>query len=88
MKIAGIREIRERSADYFGGKEPFFVMKHGKVSGVFIPLEDSDRLPDDWRREISKVLGLHLSRLLDLRGVSEKDILEDFLDSRRSRRGR
>jgi len=88
MKMAGIREIRERSADYFGGKEPFFVMKHGKVSGVFVPLEDPDHLPDDWRREIVKVLGFHLSKLLDLRGVSEKDILEDFRGSRRSRRGR
>jgi hypothetical protein len=88
MKMAGIREIRERSADYFGGKEPFFVMRHGKVSGVFVPLEDPDRLPDDWRREIAKALGLHLSKLLDLHGVSEKDILEDFRGSRRSRRGR
>lgn len=88
MKMAGIREIRERSADYFGGKEPFFVMRHGKVSGVFVPLDDPVRLPDDWRREIAKVLGRHLSKLLDLRGVSEKDILENFLDSRRSRRGR
>jgi hypothetical protein len=88
MKMAGIREIREKTAEYLGGKEPFFVMKHGKVSGVYVPLKDPENLPDDWRREIAEALGLHLSRLLELEGVSEKDVREDFRVFRRGRRGR
>lgn len=88
MKMAGIREIREKCADYLGGKESFFVMKHGKVTGLFIPLEAPDRLPDDWRREIAKILSFHLSQLLQSKGVSEIDVREGFRAFRRGRRGR
>jgi len=88
MKIAGIREIREQSAKYLSGPEPFLVTKHGKISGVFIPLDAPDRLPDDWRKEISTALGRHLSRMLELRGITEETIGEDFRAYRRRRRGR
>jgi len=88
MKMAGMREVREKSADYLSGKEPFFVTKHGKVAGVYIPLETPDNLPDDWRREILRILGAYLSRLLDQKGISEKEVLEDFRAFRRNRRGR
>ena len=88
MKIAGIREIREQSAKYLSGAEPFLVTKHGKISGVFIPLDTPDRLPDDWRKEISAALSRRLSGLLDLRGVSEEALGEDFREYRRRRRGR
>jgi hypothetical protein len=88
MKIAGVREIREKTAAYLGGSEPFLVTKHGKISGVYVPLETPDRLPDDWRREIGRILGLYFARLLDQKGVSEREILEDFRAFRRGRRGR
>ena len=88
MKIAGIREIRENSAKYLSGSDPFLVMRHGKISGVFIPLDSPDHLPDDWRREVGRALGAHLSRLLDLRDVSEEALAEDFRAYRRRRRGR
>jgi len=88
MKIAGIREIREQSAKYLGSPEPFLVTRHGRVSGVFIPLETPDRLPDDWRKEIGAAIGRHLARALDLKGLSEQMIEEDFRAYRRRRRGR
>src|SRR5512139_3148528 len=74
MKMAGIREIREKSAAYLSGSEPFLVTKHGKISGVYIPLESPDRLPDDWRKEIGKSLSQYLARLLELKGITERDI--------------
>lgn len=87
MKIAGIREVRAGFAGYLSGSEPFLVTKHGKVSGVYIPLESPDQLPDDWRKEIGKILSYHFSRLLESKGVKEKDVREDFR-AYRSRRGR
>ncbi|MDA2930283.1 type II toxin-antitoxin system Phd/YefM family antitoxin [Acidobacteria bacterium AH-259-O06] len=86
MKIAGIRELRANSAALLGGDEPVLVTRHGKVSGVYLPLDDPDRLPDDLRRELAQVLGRHLSKLLDLKGVTEKAIREDFHTYRRRRR--
>ena len=53
MKIAGIRELRAQSATLLGGDEPVLVTKHGKVSGVYLPLEDPDKLKrvlgQNWR---------------------------------------
>jgi hypothetical protein len=53
MKIAGIREVRAQSAALLGGDEPVLVTKHGKISGVYLPLEEPDKIPDDLRRELA-----------------------------------
>ncbi|MEW6297935.1 MAG: type II toxin-antitoxin system Phd/YefM family antitoxin [Thermodesulfobacteriota bacterium] len=86
MKVAGIRELRARSATLFGGGEPVLVTRHGKVSGVYVPLDEPDRLPDDLRRELAAVLGRHLARLLERKGVTEREIVGDFDAYRRRRR--
>ena len=64
MKIAGIRELRAQSAALLGGDEPLLVTKHGRISGVYLPLEEPDTIPDDLRRELALVLGRHLSKLI------------------------
>ncbi len=86
MKVAGIRELRAKSAALFGGGEPVVVTKHGKVSGVYVPLDEPDRLPDDLRRELTIVLGRHLAKLLERKRVTKKRIAEDFDAYRRHRR--
>lgn len=88
MKVAGIREVREKSAAYLSGGEPFLVTKHGKISGVFIPLDTPDHLPDDWRREIGAAVRRSLALWLDSREISEEALAEDFRGYRRRRRGR
>ena len=86
MKIAGIRELRANSAELFGSGEPVLVTRHGKVSGVYVPLDEPDRLPDDLRRELAMVLGRHLTKVLERKGVTERDIAEDFHAYRKRRR--
>ncbi len=86
MKIAGIREIRNNSAALLGGSEPVLVTRHGRVSGVYLPLEESDRLPTDLRLELASVLGKHLSRVLEAQGITEEQIVEDFRAYRKRRR--
>ncbi len=88
MKVAGIREIREKSAVYLSGREPFLVTKHGKISGVFIPLDAPDDLPDDWRREIGTAIRRILSHWFEAREISEDALAEGFRAYRRRRRGR
>ncbi len=75
-------------ADLLGGDEPLLVTRHGKVSGVYLPLEEADRIPLDLRLELSAVLGRHLDRLLVSAGVDDAEIQADFDAHRRSRRGR
>jgi len=86
MRVAGIRELRARTATLLGGAEPVLVTRHGKVAGVYVPLEEPDRLPDDLRRELAGVLGQHLARLLEVKGVDDAELEEDFRAHRRGRR--
>ncbi len=86
MKVAGVREFRTRSASLMGRGEPVVVTRHGKVSGVYLPLRDPDRIPDDLRRELIEVIGEHLSRTLDRKGITEARLQKDFDDHRRRRR--
>jgi PHD/YefM family antitoxin component YafN of YafNO toxin-antitoxin module len=86
MKVAGIRELRANSADFFGSSEPVLVTRHGKVSGVYVPLDEPDRLPDDLRRELVAVLGRHLAKVLEHKGITEREIAEDFHAYRQRRR--
>lgn len=86
MRMAGVRDFRAHLTRYVSGEEPVLLTRHGKVSGLYLPLEDASRVPDDLRRELAAVLGAHLARLLQERGVSDKDVEEDFRAHRRRRR--
>jgi hypothetical protein len=86
MKITGIRELRARSAELLGGKEPVVVTRHGRVTGLYLPLDEPDRLPTDLRRELAAVLGRHLGRLLEAQGVTGAEVAQDFRAHRKRRR--
>jgi len=86
MRIAGIRELRAKTAALLGGKEPVIVTHHGKISGLYLPLEDPDRIPTDLRLELARVLGKHLSKVAKDKGVTEGEVQKDFDAYRRGRR--
>lgn len=86
MRVAGIREIRSNTAELLGGDEPLLVTRHGKISGLYLPLENADRIPQDLRRELGRVLSAHLARQLDASGRTEEEIQQDFDAFRRRRR--
>jgi hypothetical protein len=86
MRIAGIRELRAKTAALLGGKEPLIVTRHGKISGLYLPLEDPDQIPTDLRLELGRVLGKHLAEVAKGRGVTEGEIRKDFHAYRRGRR--
>ena len=88
MRVAGVREIRENLAAILGGHEPVLVTRHGKLSGLYVPLDDPERVPSDLRREIADVLGRHLSTMLDAGSVTEQAVQDDFDAYRRRRRRR
>ena len=86
MKVTGIRELRAKTAVLFGSGEPVLVDQARKVSGVYVPLDQPDRLPNDLRRELAGVIGRHLAKVLKRKGVTERNIKEDFDAYRRRRR--
>jgi len=86
MRVAGIREFRARLSKFLSGDEPVLLTRHGKLSGVYLPLEDAKRIPDDLRTELAGVLGRHLAQVLEAKGVTEAEIERDFDAHRRRRR--
>lgn len=86
MQMTGVREFRAHLTRYVSSEEPVLLTRHGKISGVYLPLEDASRVPDDLRRELASVLGAHLARLLEARGGSDEALEEDFRAHRRRRR--
>ena len=87
MRVTGIRELRTQMASVFGEGEPVLVTRHGKVSGLFLPLAEPGRIPADLRGELSELLGRHLDSLLESQGVTDQEIQADF-DAHRTRRRR
>lgn len=88
MKVAGVRELRADLKRLLGAAEPVIVTRHGRVSGLFLPLDEPDRIPDDLRRDVVRVLGAYLRARLRAAGVREADVLADFHVHRRGRRRR
>lgn len=88
MKVAGVRDLRADLRRLLGAGEPILVTRHGKVSGLYLPLDEPDRIPDDLRADVIRVLGQHLRRQLASAGTKERDVLADFDAHRRRRRRR
>jgi hypothetical protein len=77
MKVAEVSQF---------GDEPVLIRRDGRISGIYVPLDETGPLSGDLRRDLIGVLGQHISGLLDAKGISEKEIHEDFSAHRRSRR--
>ena len=60
MKIAGIRKFRSQMASLLGGDEPVLITRHSKIAGLYLPLDQPDRIPDNLRLELAGVLGRYL----------------------------
>jgi hypothetical protein len=84
MGIAGMRKLEIPTLQE--GDELTLVTKEGKISGLYLPLEHPDQIPDDLRRDLMSAVGRHVAGALEAQGVREEEILEDFDDFRRHRR--
>jgi antitoxin (DNA-binding transcriptional repressor) of toxin-antitoxin stability system len=52
MRVAGVREFRNRAPELVKGDELVFVTRHGKLSGILVPLSEPQELPVELRREL------------------------------------
>lgn len=86
MKVAGMRKLEAETPTLLEGDEPVLVTRQGRISGLYVPLDDPDQLPDDLRRDLISAVGRYISGALEAKGVSEEEILEDFDAFRRRRR--
>jgi len=88
MKVATVREFRDKATSYFRGEEPVLVTRHGKVMGLYLPLEHPQSFPIELRKELLMRLGESISRSLSKKGVSEEKLLAGFETFKKVRRRR
>ena len=88
MKVATVREFRDKATSYFKEEEPILVTRHGKVTGLYLPIEHPESFPIELRKELLIRLGESISRSLSKKGVSEEKLLADFETFKKARRRR
>jgi hypothetical protein len=76
MTIAGIRKLE--ASDLLKGDESILVTHEGKISGLYLPLGDPDQIPENLRRDLTRVIGGYLAGILETKGVQEENVLEGF----------
>lgn len=86
MKVAGIQKLEAESPALLEGGEPILVTWQGRISGLYVPLDDPDQIPEDLRRDLMSAVGRYIAGALEVKGVSEEEVLEDFDAFRRRRR--
>jgi PHD/YefM family antitoxin component YafN of YafNO toxin-antitoxin module len=88
MKVATVREFRDKATTYFKEEEPVLVTRHGKVTGLYLPIEHPESFPVELRQDVLVRIGEALSRSLAEKGISEEKLLADFDAYKKTRRRR
>lgn len=85
MKLATVRDFRDRATAFFRSKEPIVILRRGVVAGVYFPQPDKT-VPLELKREMYSVLSREVERQFKKKGITEKDLQEDFKAWRKKRR--
>lgn len=76
----GMRELRERLAEYLESSVPIEVTRHGRTIGIYIPVP---RRPNQSERDALLEAGRRMQQELQRLGISEDELLSDFQDWRK-----
>lgn len=88
MKVASVREFRDRATAYFKDEEPILVTRHGKVTGLYLPIEHPGNFPLELRKELLLRFGEAISRSLGEKGITEEKLIAGFQSFKKTRRRR
>ena len=84
MRISTVREFRDRATGLLRSRDPILVTRRGRLAGVFFPQPESS-LPIEFKRELFTTLAADVARQIKRRGLTEKEVLEDFASWRKER---
>ncbi len=85
MRISTVREFRDKATGLLRSRDPILVTRRGQLAGVFFPRPETT-LPIEFKRELFASLSAEVTRQIKRRGLTEKDVLEDFTSWRKKRR--
>jgi len=81
MRIASIKEFRDKATVMFRSPEPVLITKRGKVAGFYFPLQ-AESIPIELRKNLQIAIADIVKKSIEKEGLTEEDILEDFEDFR------
>ena len=79
LQKIGVREFRNNLAKYLNATSPIAVMRHGQTVGYFLPTHQE---PEKAELETLKSAAAKLDALLQERGISEDELVEEFRELR------
>lgn len=83
METVGIREFREKLADYLERSAPVAITRHGETIGFYIPAR---RKRTEEEKAALERAAAQLDKLLAARGATEDELVEEFKQLRRQKR--
>lgn len=86
MRLASIRKFRSGISGYTKKGELVIVTKSGQMVGCFLPLSVTGDIPIELKREFAATLGSYIAKRLAEKKTSEKEILDDFREFKKTRR--
>ncbi len=86
MKLASIRKFRSGVSRYAKKGDLVLITTHGKVTGCFLPLQKTEEVPIEIKKEFLSVLGHHIASSLTSQKITEEEILNDFKSFKKTRR--
>lgn len=83
METVGIREFREKLADYLESSAPVAITRHGETIGFYIPAR---RKRTEEEKAALEKAAEQLHQMLAARGATEDELVEEFKQLRRQKR--
>ncbi len=85
MKIATVREFRDKATGFLRSSDPVLITRRGRLAGIFFPQPESS-LPIEMKREIFPILSAEIARQVRTVGLAEDEVLADFREWRKRKR--
>jgi len=79
----GIREFREKLADYLESGAPLAITRHGETLGFYIPAQKRSRKAE---LEAMRAAAKDLDEMIASWGASEDELMEEYKGIRRTAR--
>jgi len=83
MRMTTVKEFRDQATKLLRGSEPLLITRRGKAAGLYIPLEETQDLPFELRKELQLSLARSVRQAMEEKGLTEEEVLEGFERSRK-----
>jgi hypothetical protein len=84
LEKVSTRDFRNNISKYLSGNHPVAILRHGQTIGYYFPAQiDQNKL----EIETLKLAALRLDNLLQAKGITEDELVEDFQNIRQQERG-